>query len=84
MNDRIKQLIKQSKPDNWIDLQTRYGELPMLSGDQVEKFAELIVQECIQENKFFRVNSSDRQYFHGWNEAIEKCNDNLREHFGVE
>ena len=76
MNERIQQLIKQSKPDNWIDLQTRYGELPMLSGDQVEKFAELIVRECTN----LTLDHKSDDYYNGWLDY----RDEIKRHFGVE
>ena len=53
MNERIKQLVKQSQPK--IDWEARhYGELN--NGEKLdyqnqwfEKFAELIVQECVNQ-----------------------------------
>ena len=53
MNDKIKQLVKQSQPK--IDWEARhYGELN--NGEKLdyqnqwfEKFAELIVQECVEQ-----------------------------------
>ena len=77
MNEKIKELYKQSKPDNWIDLQTLYGELPALSGDQVENFAKLIIKECAE------VADSH------WETADEYCINQsayfaIKKHFGVE
>lgn len=65
MNERIKELEKQS---------VFYNEDEEIWETDLEKFAELIVQESIQ-------------YLNSVDICIEKCYDNiqgLKEHFGVD
>ena len=60
MNERIKELIKQVGTDSsgkWIGV------------ENVEKFAELIVRECMSE-----------LYLHGYDDARTQ----IKQHFGVE
>ena len=77
MNEKIRELYKQSKPDNWIDLQTLYGELPALSGDQVENFAKLIIQECLDILNPYKVEIGGEHFSH-------PAAGEIRKHFGVE
>ena len=68
MNERIKELLKQSGLQPYYDAQE----------GQIEKFAELIVRECIStlEEKIYR--SIDNEGDEIWADLI------LKEHFGVE
>lgn len=68
MNERIKELLKQSGLQPYYDAQE----------GQIEKFAELIVRECIStlEEKIYR--SIDNEGDEIWTDLI------LKEHFGVE
>ena len=87
MNERIKQLVKQSQPK--IDWEARhYGELN--NGEKLdyqnqwfEKFAELIVAECLA---VCAVNTDDEplDYKRGVIFAMNRCQQNIKEHFGVE
>ena len=66
MNERIKELALQAgfKTD-------RLGHL--FGGDDIEKFAELIVQECID------INKQELAF-----NAFERLFNRYQEHFGVE
>jgi hypothetical protein len=73
MNERIKQLIKQATVPGYM-----LGESYVQSRLDEQKFAELIVKECIStlEEKIYR--SIDNEGDEIWADLI------LKEHFGVE
>ena len=78
MNERIKELVLQANPaskkiyesDNW-----EYNCAAWCAQD-VEKFAELIVRECVEVCKS-RVGNSD------YNTGRMHCASDLKEHFGL-
>jgi len=79
MNERIRLLALQAgatttQRSGWID----YGTLDL----DVEKFAELIVQECVS----IVAKRKDQAIDDGWNvdEAMSMAEMDLEEHFGVE
>jgi len=76
MNERIKQLLKQSGLQPYYDSQ---------QGD-IENFAQLIVQECIQrcEGIGFRWHTIDSTRASGAKAGAFECAVDLKEHFGVE
>lgn len=75
MNEKIKQLamqagtIEQTGPELWSD-------------NQVEKFAELIVKECLSIVKLAHGEGNEDTY--SYDEALEHAESNLRDHFGIE
>jgi hypothetical protein len=73
MNERIQELAEQAKRNEPFDCGA-------LTKDQwLEKFAELIVQECIEVlNKRFMgdLNREDQE--------VRRCIKDLKKHFGVE
>ena len=77
MNERIKQLVEQA---------TTYIEPTATSGEgwifDKEKFAELIVRECVG----IVAKRKDQAIDDGWNvdEAMSMAEIDLEEHFGVE
>jgi len=78
MNERVVELIKQSGTDvsgKWMSMY------------QVEKFAQLIVRECLAHGKLTQsqavVNGSD-EYNAGREMGIEVFMNQIKEHFGVE
>jgi hypothetical protein len=71
MNERFQQLLKQSTNPPWD------GEQGPMNEFNLERFAELIVRECID------------VCANGWQgeftaAGISQCVSDLREHFGVE
>lgn len=76
MNERIVELIKQA---GGIQCDEDGDELiPILIGTDLEKFAELIVAECIG-------IAQDRAAFDGFPpNDVNDIIDEIREHFGVE
>jgi uncharacterized protein YutE (UPF0331/DUF86 family) len=74
MNERIKQLAEQAlkHPD------TDNDGLTVFDNDELEKFVELIVKECID-------IAQDRANFPGYPpNDVNDIIDEIREHFGVE
>jgi len=78
MNERIKELLEQAG--------VKYVTMPK---DTVyEKFAELIVKECIDKIETYRIpvgNSSSGELACEWTyDALKEIRDEIKEHFGVE
>ena len=85
MNERIQELFHESIEDCDGTMKDRvYG----LKQSEIEKFAELIVRECIQTlrdntpvvDEHDSVEDWDRGYIRG----IVDCEHHIKEHFGVE
>jgi len=94
MNERIKTLLYQCT--SYYQVTNEYGnDIDIESVDQ-EKFAELIIQECIQciDNEIGRLaeyhnslNESETEKRYDVELCMKKCYDNielLKTHFGVE
>ena len=76
MNERIKELAMQT--DIWCDQIIVQGS-PMYNNQWEQKFAELIVAECISTlNKRFMgdLNREDME--------VRRCIEDVKKHFGVE
>jgi hypothetical protein len=78
MNEKIKEFAEQAwpgLPSHWWD--RRDGEV----AEAVNKFAELIVKECVQEVEGMAIlmDAGHDQ----WNRAIGHTALHLKEHFGV-
>jgi len=77
MNERIRELAEQcvgSRPYNTFDY---------------EKFAELIVRECVQtllDNtpEQFTNEEAEEDWDRGYDQAMRDCVHHIQEHFGVE
>ena len=90
MNERIQQLAEQA---GFIDF-TVHNRIE--SKEQVlEKFAELIINECIDQvagtkivgqilgDEFGDLSESARNKYKQWNNALVIATMNVRDHFGV-
>ena len=82
MNERIKELAEQAglKHHNWItnESNVKDGDFKYPRLEDYEKFAELIVRECID-------IAQDRANFPGFPpNDVNHIIDEIREHFGVE
>lgn len=77
MNERIQKLALQAgfKTD-------RIGHL--FGGDDIEKFAELIVRECAKISEKSQWTEAKGEYYQGFNEAMIYVSNKIKEHFGVE
>ena len=81
MNGRIKQLAEQA--EDWADKQNFYAS--DYRDYLMEKFAELIVQECISINRqrmFSEYEGDSHRVAH--NNALLCANSDMFEHFGVD
>lgn len=81
MNERIKQLAKQAGLDDDI--------CPLDEWDhpELEKFAELIVQDCISKLAWAPQSSGPEglgEYNQGWVNGRALAVEHIKEHFGVE
>jgi hypothetical protein len=74
MNERIYELFDQASGE--FCKQNPYATI-MLPAPLREKFAELIVQECM---RMCKTAVGNRDY----NTGRMHCHDNIKEHFGVE
>ena len=73
MNERIKELMVELKKT----VSTHRGAEVLIGYDEIEKFAELIVRECIEE---FR---GEVQHWYDW-EVDDEMLEQVKKHFGVE
>jgi len=83
MNERINKLFGQAMdqviPETWTTL--THSQLSILK----DKFAELIVRECLDIALEVRGEpATDTHYVIGYDRACEKMISGIREHFGVE
>ena len=76
MNERIQQLSQQAGQ----------GEPFHIPPEFVEKFAELIVKECVSTlNEMHMWQSVNNQnYPSAWHDAVDNGIETIKEHFGVE
>ena len=81
MNGRIKELLYQANlldDDGW--------STSNLTRD-VEQFAELVIQECIEQIESYQIpvgNSPAGELASEWTyDALSTISDNIKEHFGV-
>ena len=85
MNKQIKQLVKQAK-----DHADYYAMLSDGMEQEIftEKFAELIVRECLDKIETHRIpvgNSAAGEMACEWTyDALKEVRDEIKEHFGVE
>jgi hypothetical protein len=89
MNERIKELVDQILPNEkeWHKGDPKDWRY-FFSGDELEKFAELIVKECIDKIETHRIpvgNSAAGEMACEWTyAALKEIRDEIKEHFGVE
>ena len=84
MNERIIKLFMQSVDTNYIPLPIE-EHIPSWT----EKFAELIVRECIRigqetSKDIFKMSKKEGDIFEYESHGAEQVVDNIKEHFGVE
>ena len=81
MNERTEALAKQAA-EYAIEFATQDQEqyIPKL----MEKFAELIVRECIELAADSQYENTRNDYYEGFNEALIYIGIKIRKHFGVE
>jgi hypothetical protein len=78
MNERIKELMEQAGLHDFVVESMGIDE-------EMNKFAELIVRECLDIASEVRGEPATDTYFViGYDRACEKMIDGIKEHFGVE
>ena len=82
MNERIRALAKEA------GLWRQHYDIGEESPERLEKFAELIVRECIDKIETHRIpvgNSAAGEMACEWTyDALKEIRDEIKEHFGVE
>ena len=91
MNERIRQLALQAGLVRNGDIGMKRWEGPRsdsIDDQDLEKFAELIVRECIDKIETHRIpvgNSAAGEMACEWTySALKEIRDEIKEHFGVE
>lgn len=82
MNDRIKELMNESVRFHWDHDGQAYEA--QVHPEDLEYFAESIVQECIELAADSRYENTRSEYYEGFNEALIYMGNKLRKHFGIE
>lgn len=79
MNGRIQELARQCRWEN-------YGVNSELlsSGIDEEKFAELIVRECLEQIYSVTIDNSTDDWDQGYNSGLYQAAETIKTHFGVE
>ena len=84
MNERIKQLAEQAIEYSWNQRNTELD----LDAIMHEKFAELIVKECIDKIETYRIpvgnSAAGEMACEMTYSALMEIRDEIEEHFGVE
>lgn len=89
MNERIKELAEQCFAFSKI---VNPGQPQLVSSESLEKFAELIVQECVEialeQKKWVEdqvvFNPRDKEWNLARIQQSQRIVDKIKEHFGVE
>ena len=74
MNERIQQLAEQA---GWDNHHSKFDT-------RIEKFAEMIVMECVDIVSGTAVNTPPNDLFYGYNLGVNKAAENIKERFGIE
>lgn len=84
MNERIQQLAEQAGAIEAKDI-TNIPRALSLNGEEIEKFAELIVKDFLDiANEVRGKPSTETYYVIGYDRACEKMIDAIKESYGVE
>ena len=83
MNERIKQLAEQAGALE-VKSVLNIPKALSLNGAEIERFAELIVKECIMICKSHKIQSTEDVRYLAHNETVNNISENIEEYFGVE
>lgn len=75
MNERIKELAHEAGLPTYN---------PEGVPTKLEKFAELIVRECLSVGEDVANSSGEGPWFEGYVSGVEEVNRRIKQHFGVE
>lgn len=82
MNEQIKELILEAGFPKFDEMYV------VTDGKELEKFAELIVKECVEKIETYQIpvgNSAAGEMACEWTYAsLKELRDDIKEHFGVE
>ena len=85
MNPRIQELFEQTLEE--FKAENKYATI-IVPNPLKEKFAELIVRECVQtlidNTPVLDEYESQEDWDRGYGQAMRDCVHHIREHFGVE
>jgi len=82
MNDRLTELYRSCRPKEALASQDQFGSANALLGSEVEKFAELIVAECISTVE--NLSPGYQDYRNQIEDAFRRdCVEQIKQHFGV-
>jgi len=89
MNERIREIAEQAK--GFVDLNQHIGGTNgcmVYTYDGLEKFAELIVRECVQtliDNtpERYTNEAAEEDWDKGYDQAMKDCVHHIQKHFGV-
>ena len=89
MNPRLTEIYRSCRSREGLASQDEYKSANVLLGTEVEKFAELIVLECIRigqetSKEIFKMSKKEGDIFEYESHGAEQVVDNIKEHFGVE
>jgi hypothetical protein len=87
MNERLRELYKSCRPKEALASQEQYNSANVLLGSEVEKFAELIVRECLmvcKKTEQYEVGNQDPDEVGCIRAGGVFCREDIKEHFGVE
>jgi len=81
MNNRIRELAKKAGFSTELSeaMATRHN-----TTSAFEKFAELIVKECISRIEGCAVETSPDDFVKGYNKGVSKVSSQVKQYFGVE
>ena len=84
MNERIRELAEQAGLEFDNDLALEPEPIYYTTQKDLEKFAELIVRECLDIASEVRGEpATDTHYVIGYDRACEKMISGIKEHFGI-
>ena len=84
MNERIKELADEAGLEFDNDLALEPEPIYYTTQKDLEKFAELIVRECLDIASEVRGEpATDTHYVIGYDRACEKMISGIKEHFGI-
>jgi hypothetical protein len=96
MNERIRQLVEQAHRSTTNELahlqrvHNRTYDLSESAAIYNEKFAQLIVRECLEEMRYTVLDTQELRrdrstdYQVGWEDGMFDAGEMIKQHFGVE
>jgi hypothetical protein len=83
MNERIQELALQAKVTGYFAADTEYAT-PIPLSNELQKFAELIVRECMNIVSNQTTLDTNEDFREGFNHGLKYAWTDIRKHFGVE